>query len=147
MEPHCQAWWLSPRHRSSSALPSVLSFYVWVSLLGSDHPPHLGILETGSLPASCVGSTLPPGLGSQLGMGFERAGSKVKGACRESAGVHLCWGPAITSETVRVPSLLSHELAPRGWALGFTCHPHGNQIPAWEVRKPPSRPRASPSFP
>ncbi|KAG5203585.1 hypothetical protein JEQ12_003168, partial [Ovis aries] len=25
--------------------------------------------------------TLPPGLGSQLGMGFERAGSKVKGAC------------------------------------------------------------------
>lgn len=91
--------------------------------------------------------TLPPGLGSQLGMGFERVGSEVKGACRESAGVHLCWGPAITSEMVRVLSPLSLELAPRGWTLGFTCHSRGNQIPAWEVRKQTSRPRASPSFP
>lgn len=29
-------------------------------LLGSDHPTQLGILKTGSLPASCVGPTLPP---------------------------------------------------------------------------------------
>lgn len=51
-------------------------------------------------------------------MGFERAGSEVKGACRESAGVHLCWGPAITSEMVRVLSPLSLELAPPGLGAG-----------------------------
>lgn len=50
-------WLLSPKHKGLIAI--CLELLPKFSLLGSDHPPYLGILETRSLPVSLVEPALP----------------------------------------------------------------------------------------